>query len=93
MGRYYALHDEEGAAVADAVRDHYRPVGPSDAVPTAKIAIAVALADKFDQLAEFFWADERPTGSADPFALRRADLEWVGCASFWKIRVTEAIFP
>src|SRR5476649_1463174 len=50
MGRYYALHDKEDAEIADAVRDHYRPVGPSDAPPTAKIAIAVALADKLDQL-------------------------------------------
>ena len=48
MGRYYALHDKEDAAVADAIRDHYKPVGPSDAVPTDKVAIAVALADKLD---------------------------------------------
>jgi glycyl-tRNA synthetase beta chain len=74
MGRYYALHDKEDAAVADAIRDHYKPVGPSDAVPTDKVAIAVALADKLDALTGFFAAGEKPTGSGDPFALRRAAL-------------------
>ena len=74
MGRYYALHDKEDAAVADAVRDHYKPVGPSDAVPSDKTAIAVALADKLDALTGFFAAGEKPTGSGDPFALRRAAL-------------------
>ena len=74
MGRYYALHDGEDADVADAVRDHYRPVGPSDAVPTSKVSIAVALADKLDQLVGFFAVNEKPTGSSDPFALRRAAL-------------------
>jgi len=74
MGRYYALHDGESADVADAVRDHYKPVGPSDAVPSDKVAIAVALADKLDSLTGFFAAGEKPTGSGDPFALRRAAL-------------------
>src|SRR5476649_350231 len=74
MGRYYALHDKEDAAVADAVRDHYKPVGPSDAVPSDKVAIAVELADKLDALTGFFAAGEKPTGSGDPFALRRAAL-------------------
>ncbi|MEP6829134.1 MAG: glycine--tRNA ligase subunit beta, partial [Rhizomicrobium sp.] len=74
MGRYYAMHDGETAAVADAVRDHYKPVGPSDAVPSGKISIAVALADKLDSLKGFFAAGEKPTGSGDPFALRRAAL-------------------
>jgi glycyl-tRNA synthetase beta chain len=74
MGRYYALHDKEDAAVADAIRDHYKPVGPSDAVPTDRVAIAVALADKLDALTGFFAAGEKPTGSGDPFALRRAAL-------------------
>ncbi len=74
MGRYYALHDKEDASVADAIRDHYKPVGPSDAVPTEKVAIAVALADKLDALTGFFAAGEKPTGSGDPFALRRAAL-------------------
>jgi len=74
MGRYYALHDKEDAAVADAVRDHYKPAGPSDAVPTEKVSIAVALADKLDSLVWFFAASLKPTGSSDPFALRRAAL-------------------
>ena len=74
MGRYYARHDGEAPDVADAVRDHYKPVGPSDAVPTDKVAIAVALADKLDSLKGFFAAGEKPTGSGDPFALRRAAL-------------------
>lgn len=74
MGRYYAQHDGEAADVASAVRDHYKPVGPSDAVPTDKTAIAVALADKLDSLKGFFAAGEKPTGSGDPFALRRAAL-------------------
>jgi glycyl-tRNA synthetase beta chain len=74
MGRYYALHDKEDTEIADAVRDHYKPVGPSDAVPSGKIAICVALADKLDSLTGFFAAGEKPTGSGDPFALRRAAL-------------------
>jgi glycyl-tRNA synthetase beta chain len=74
MGRYYALHDGEDAHVADAVRDHYKPVGPSDAVSHNKFAIAAGLADKLDQLTGFFGAEEKPTGSSDPFALRRAAL-------------------
>ncbi|MES2254448.1 MAG: glycine--tRNA ligase subunit beta [Pseudomonadota bacterium] len=74
MGRYYAQHDGETADVADAVRDHYKPVGPSDAVPSGKISIVVALADKLDSLKGFFAAGEKPTGSGDPFALRRAAL-------------------
>jgi glycyl-tRNA synthetase beta chain len=60
--------------VADAVRDHYRPQGPADAVPTAPVTVAVALADKLDTLVGFFAIDEKPTGSKDPFALRRAAL-------------------
>jgi glycyl-tRNA synthetase beta chain len=74
MGRYYALHDHEDPYVADAIRDHYAPRGPSDPVPTAPVSIAVALADKLDQLAGFFAIDERPTGAGDPYALRRAAL-------------------
>ena len=68
-------------AVADAVRDHYRPVGPSDAVPTAPVSVAVALADKLDTLVGFFSVDERPTGSRDPYALRRAALGVIRIAS------------
>jgi glycyl-tRNA synthetase beta chain len=74
MGRYYALHDGEAPAVADAIRDHYAPKGPSDAVPEHPVSIAVALADKIDTLAAFFAIGEKPTGSGDPFALRRAAL-------------------
>ncbi len=74
MGRYYALHDGEPPAVADAIRDHYAPKGPTEPPPAAPVAIAVALADKLDLLAGFFAIGERPTGSGDPYALRRAAL-------------------
>nr|WP_111298086.1 glycine--tRNA ligase subunit beta [Paracoccus saliphilus] len=74
MGRYYALEAGEPEAVADAARDHYSPLGPSDAVPTAPVSVAVALADKIDTLTGFWAIDEKPTGSKDPFALRRAAL-------------------
>ncbi len=74
MGRYYALHDGEPPAIADAIRDHYAPRGASDAVPDAPVSIAVALADKLDLLAGFFYINERPSGSGDPYALRRAAL-------------------
>ena len=74
MGRYYALEAGEPAAVADAIRDHYKPQGPSDNVPTDPVGIAVALADKFDTLVGFWAINEKPTGSKDPFALRRAAL-------------------
>ena len=74
MGRYYATHQGESAAVATAIEDHYRPQGPSDRVPTDAVAIAVALADKLDLLTGFWAIDEKPTGSKDPFALRRAAL-------------------
>lgn len=74
MGGYYARLQGEDARVADAVAQHYRPLGPTDEVPTEPVALAVALADKLDQLAGFFAVDERPTGSGDPFALRRAAL-------------------
>jgi glycyl-tRNA synthetase beta chain len=62
------------AEIADAIRDHYRPQGPGDAVPTAPLSVAVALADKLDTLVGFFAIDEKPTGSKDPYALRRAAL-------------------
>ena len=74
MGRYYALHDGGQSAVADAIRDHYAPKGPNDAVPVGAVSITVALADKLDQLAGFFAIGEKPTGSGDPYALRRAAL-------------------
>lgn len=74
MGRYYALHGGEDPRVAEAIAAHYRPLGPTDDVPREPVAIAVALADKLDQLAGFFAVGEKPTGSGDPFALRRAAL-------------------
>ena len=74
MGRYYALHDGEPTEVADAIAEHYAPQGPSDRCPTAPVSVAVALADKLDTLIGFFRIDEKPTGSKDPFALRRAAL-------------------
>ncbi|MCZ0962183.1 glycine--tRNA ligase subunit beta [Paracoccus benzoatiresistens] len=74
MGRYYALAAGEPEAVADAAREHYSPLGPSDAVPTAPVSVAVALADKIDTLTAFWAIEEKPTGSKDPFALRRAAL-------------------
>jgi glycyl-tRNA synthetase beta chain len=74
MGRYYALAQKEPAAVANAISDHYRPLGPTDRVPAQPVSIAVALADKLDLLTCFWAIDEKPTGSRDPFALRRAAL-------------------
>ena len=74
MGRYYALHDGEPPDVADAIAEHYAPLGPGDRCPTAPISVAVSLADKIDTLAGFFAIGETPTGSKDPFALRRAAL-------------------
>lgn len=74
MGRYYALHDGESLDVAEAVAEHYSPLGPGDDCPTAPISVAVAMADKLDTLAGFWSIDEKPTGSKDPFALRRAAL-------------------
>lgn len=74
MGRYYALEAGEKASVADAARDHWRPKGESDGVPTEPVSVAVALADKIDTLTGFWAIDEKPTGSKDPFALRRAAL-------------------
>jgi glycyl-tRNA synthetase beta chain len=74
MGGYYARHDGEDAAVADAVRDHYAPKGAGDCVPSAPASVAVALADKIDQLVAFFSIGQKPTGSGDPYALRRAAL-------------------
>jgi len=74
IGRYYALHDGEDPRVADAIADHYKPLGPSDTCPTRPVSVIVALADKLDTLAAFFAIGEKPTGSRDPFALRRAAL-------------------
>ncbi|TAL78183.1 MAG: glycine--tRNA ligase subunit beta [Beijerinckiaceae bacterium] len=74
MGKYYALAQGEPEAVATAIGDHYKPQGPNDRIPTEPVAMAVALADKFDTLVGFFAIDEKPTGSKDPYALRRAAL-------------------
>ncbi|MBC6439315.1 MAG: glycine--tRNA ligase subunit beta [Rhodospirillales bacterium] len=74
MGACYARYDGEDEAVAAAVSEHYSPQGPSDACPTAPVSIVVALAEKLDTLVGFFAIDEKPTGSRDPFALRRAAL-------------------
>ncbi len=74
MGRYYATAQGEDASVATAIEEHYKPQGPSDSVPTDPVAVAVALAEKLDLLAGFWAIDEKPTGSKDPYALRRAAL-------------------
>jgi glycyl-tRNA synthetase beta chain len=74
MGKYYALAQGEDASVASACEEHYRPLGPNDRVPSDPISIAVALADKIDTLVAFWAIDEKPTGSKDPYALRRAAL-------------------
>ncbi|MCW2337937.1 glycyl-tRNA synthetase beta chain [Sphingobium sp. B2D3A] len=81
MGGYYARAEGLPDAVADAIRDHYKPVGQGDEVPTAPVTVAVSLADKLDTLAGFFGIEERPTGSKDPFALRRASLA-IGSLAF-----------
>ena len=74
MGRYYALHSGEKPEVAQAIAEHYSPAGPSDRCPTAPLSVVVSLADKLDALVNFFAIEEKPTGSKDPFALRRAAL-------------------
>ena len=74
IGGYYAADEGLPQAVAEAIRDHYKPIGQGDDVPTAPVTVAVSLADKLDTLLAFFAIDERPTGSKDPFALRRAAL-------------------
>jgi glycyl-tRNA synthetase beta chain len=74
MGRYYAAHQGEDPSVAAAIEEHYKPQGPGDRVPGDPVSIAVALADKIDTLVGFWAIDEKPTGSKDPYALRRAAL-------------------
>jgi glycyl-tRNA synthetase beta chain len=74
MGKYYALAQREDASVAAACEEHYKPLGPNDTVPTNPVSIAVALADKIDMLVGFWAIGEKPTGSKDPYALRRAAL-------------------
>jgi glycyl-tRNA synthetase beta chain len=87
MGRYYALNDGEEASVADAIAQHYAPKGPGDDCPVAPTAIAVALADKIDSLVAFFAINEKPTGSRDPFALRRAALGVIRIVTENKLRL------
>jgi glycyl-tRNA synthetase beta chain len=74
MGRYYALEEELDPNIADAIRDHYAPQGPGDECPSAPVSVAVAMADKIDTLVGFWSCDQKPTGSRDPYALRRAAL-------------------
>ncbi len=74
MGRYYAATQGEEPSVADAIEEHYKPQGPNDRIPTSPVSIAVALADKLDTLVGFWAIEEKPTGSKDPYALRRAAL-------------------
>jgi glycyl-tRNA synthetase beta chain len=74
MGRYYALAQGEEPSVADGIEEHYKPQGPNDRIPTLPVSVAVALADKLDTLVGFWAIDEKPTGSKDPYALRRAAL-------------------
>src|SRR6185437_6369883 len=74
MGRYYALKQHEPREVAEAIEDHYKPQGPNDRIPASPVSISVALADKLDMLVGFWAIDEKPTGSKDPYALRRAAL-------------------
>jgi glycyl-tRNA synthetase beta chain len=74
MGRYYALHDGENKDVAQAIAEHYSPLGPGDACPKAPVSVTVALADKIDTMVGFFAMGEKPTGSKDPYALRRTAL-------------------
>jgi glycyl-tRNA synthetase beta chain len=98
MGKYYARAQGEDESVAVACEDHYKPIGPSDRVPTDPVSVAVALADKIDTLVGFWAIDEKPTGSKDPYALRRAALGVIRLIldndlrlSLWKLLRDEAI--
>lgn len=87
MGGYYARAEGLPDAVADAIRDHYKPVGQGDEVPTAPVTVAVSLADKLDTLVSFFAINEKPTGSKDPFALRRAAIAVFRIIDAFKLRL------
>jgi glycyl-tRNA synthetase beta chain len=87
MGKYYALAQGADASVAAASEDHYKPQGPNDRVPTDPVSIAVALADKIDTLVGFWAIDEKPTGSKDPYALRRAALGVIRLITENKVRL------
>ena len=95
MGGYYARAEGLPDAVADAIRDHYKPVGQGDDVPTAPVTVAVSLADKLDTLFGFFAIGEMPTGSRDPFALRRASLGIIALLTTNKLRMPyfRVMFP
>jgi glycyl-tRNA synthetase beta chain len=88
MGKYYALAQGEDASVAAASEEHYKPQGPTDRVPTDPVSVAVALADKLDILVGFWGNDEKPTGSKDPFALRRAALGIIRIVSSNEVRIS-----
>ncbi|MCP5382461.1 MAG: glycine--tRNA ligase subunit beta [Kordiimonadaceae bacterium] len=87
MGKYFALHEGLEESIANAIADHYSPKGPSDICPSAPVSIAVALAEKIDTLVGFFEIDEKPTGSKDPFALRRASLGIIRLVIENKLRI------
>ena len=88
MGAYYARNDGLGDDIADAIAEHYSPLGPSDDVPSTPLGKVVALADKIDTLAGFWAIDEKPTGSKDPYALRRAALGVIRVALETNIRLS-----
>jgi glycyl-tRNA synthetase beta chain len=88
MGGYYARHDNEPAEVANAVAQHYQPKGPADEVPQGAVTVSVALADKIDQIAAFFSVNEKPTGSGDPYALRRAALGVIRIIRQYRLRLS-----
>lgn len=87
MGKYYALAQGEDASVAAACEEHYKPQGPNDRVPTDPVSVAVALADKLDTLVGFWAIDEKPTGSKDPYALRRAALGVIRLVAEGRLRI------
>jgi glycyl-tRNA synthetase beta chain len=94
MGKYYAEEQGEDEAVAHAIEDHYRPKGPDDLVPSEPVSIAVALADKIDTLVGFWTVDEKPSGSKDPYALRRAALGVIRIVVDNKLRLRlRSLFP
>ncbi len=87
MGGYYAQHDNLHGSVSNAIRDHYKPNGPRDAMSSEPVTMTVALADKLDMLSSFFSIGEKPTGSGDPFALRRAALGAIRIILSYNIRL------
>jgi glycyl-tRNA synthetase beta chain len=92
MGRYYAIGDDEYSSVADAIRDHYKPIGATDTPPAGSVTLAVAIADRLDQLVGFFAIGEKPTGSGDPYALRRAALGLIRMLSENAVRINLSTF-